>query len=72
MPQDEREVRDLEELTVEELEQQEALELPDREALSILAPHLPSPADPGGALDLQPRHGAQDEQPLAPPDQPGL
>ena len=72
MPQDEREVRDLEELTVEELEQQEALELPDREALSIIAPHLPSPADPGGALDLQPEHVAEDEQPPAPPDRPGL
>jgi len=72
MPQDQRDVRDLEDLTVEELEQQEALELPNREALSIIAPHLPSPADPGGALDIRPEHAAQDEQPPAPPDQPNL
>lgn len=71
MPQDEREVRDLEELTVEELEEQEALELPDREALSIITPHIPSPADPGGALDIQPGHVTQDDQPPAPPDQLG-
>jgi len=70
MPRQQPEGRDLADLTVEELEAEEAIVLPDREALSLINPHLATPANPAiiPAQPDEPAHGV-DPHDLTPPHQ---
>jgi len=73
MPQEKPGKRDLAELTVEELEAEEALILPDREALSLINPHLPTPATAAIIIPAQPAdpgHEADPRGPLRPDQEP--
>jgi len=63
MPPEKHDERDLAELTVEELEAEEALVLPDREALSLINPHLPTPASTATINSTQPDDPADEATP---------
>jgi len=63
MPQEKHDGRDLAELTVEELEAEEALVLPDREALSLINPHLPTPASTTTIIPTQPDDPTDEAEP---------
>jgi hypothetical protein len=71
MPHEKRDERDLAELTVEELEAEEAIILPDREALSLINPHLPTPATTVTIFPTQPAEPGHEADPreLPPLDQ---
>jgi hypothetical protein len=71
MPRRQPDERDLADLTVEELEAEEAIILPDREALSLINPHLVTPASPAIIIPAQPGDSAHgtDLHELTPPHQ---
>jgi len=66
MPREKPDERDLAELTVEELEAEEAIILPDREALSLINPHLPTPASTATLIPTQPVDPADETDPREP------